>query len=150
MSDVELERRIAAALHSPVSLREGTRDRIMRRVRESARDAAPRRRALPLSSSSPRHSLIGLAMAASIGGVAVLSTVTPHGVPIDDGRQNAIGDSVVGTLRDTLILMRLIHEGEHRYAFVVDGARWEPDPGTLPVRVGDRLVPLLRVARDSN
>jgi hypothetical protein len=150
MSDVELERRIAAALHAPVSLRDGARDRIMRRVRESARDAAPRRRALPLSLRSPRHSIIGLAMAASIGSVAVLSTVTPHSASIDGGRQGAIGDSIVGTLRDTLILMRLIHDGEHRYAFVVDGARWGPDRGTLPVRVGDRLVPLLRVARDSN
>ena len=150
MSDVELERRIAAALHSPVSLQDGARDRIMRRVRESARDAAPRRRALPLSLRSPRHSIIGLAMAASIGSVAVLSTVTPHAASIDGGRQGAIGDSIVGTLRDTLILMRLIHDGEHRYAFVVDGARWGPDRGTLPVRVGDRLVPLLRVARDSN
>jgi hypothetical protein len=150
MSDVELERRIAAALHSPVSLREGTRDRIMRRVRESARDGAPRRRALTLSSRSPRHSIIGLAMAASIGSVTVLSAVTSQSVSVAGERSSAIVDSVAGTLRDTLVLMRLIHDGEHRYAFVVDGARWEPDRGTLPVRAGDRLVPLLRVARDSN
>jgi hypothetical protein len=150
MSDVELERRVAAALHSPVSLRDGARDRIMRRVRESARDAAPRRRTLPLASRSPMHSFIGLAMAASIGSVAVLSTVTPRSASIDGEHRGAIGDSVVGALRDTLILMRLIHDGEHRYAFVVDGARWEPHRGTLPPRAGDRLVPLVRVARDSN
>lgn len=150
MSDVELERRIAAALHSPVTLREGARDRVMHRVRESARDGAPRRKAQLLSPRAPRHSVIGLAMAASIGSVAVLSTVTPHSPSIDGERQGSIGDSVVGTLRDTLLLMRLIHDGEHRYAFVVDGARWEPQRGTLPVRADDRLVPLVRAVRDSN
>jgi hypothetical protein len=150
MSDLELERRIAAALHAPVAMGDGARDRIMRHVRQSARTAGPRRRAVALSARSSRHSIIGLAMAASIGSMAVLSTVTPHRVSIDGERPAALGDSIVGTLRDTLLLMRLIQDGNHRYAFVVDGARWEPDRAFTPVRAGDQLVPLLRVARDSN
>ena len=150
MSDVELERRIAAALRAPVAMGDGVRDRIMRRVRESARAGGPRRRGLALSPHSSRHSIIGLAMAASIGSMAVLSAVTPHRESVDGERPSALGDSLVGTLRDTLLLMRLIQDGNHRYAFVVDGARWEPDRSAAPVRAGDQLLPLLRVARDRN
>jgi hypothetical protein len=150
MSDVELERRIAAALHTPVSLGDGARDRIMRCVRESARSGRPRRRVLPLSMRPARHSIVGLAMAASIGSVAVLSAVGPHSPALHGERPSMSGDSVVGTLRDTLLLMRLIHEGEHRYAFVVDGARWAPERAISPARAEDRLAPMLRAARDSN
>ncbi len=44
-----------------------------------------------------------------------------------------------------------LHEGEHRYAFVVDGTRWVPDGtrGTEPVD-GRQLYGILRVARVSN
>ena len=149
MSDVELERRVAAALRAPVAGSEGARDGIMRRVRDAARSGSPRRRALPLSPFSARNSIIGLAMAASIGSVAVLSAVTPHQMAGGDG-SGVIDDSVVASLRDTLRLMRLIRADDHRYAFVVDGARWAPDPASAPVRADDRFVSLLRVARDSN
>jgi hypothetical protein len=148
MSDVELERRIAAAQHEPVVVSEGARDRIMHRVRSAARVRGPRRRALPLAPRSTRHSIAGLALAASIGSVAVFSAVGPR--PVAERRSAALGDSVTGTLRDTLRLMRLIRDDEHRYAFVVDGARWAPDPATTPVRADDRLVSLLRTVRDSN
>lgn len=149
MSDVEFEHRVAAALHAPVVIGDGARDRIMRAVRESARAGRPRRRAT-LSARSARQSIIGLAMAASIGSVTMLSAVAPHSASFDGARSTAIGDSVVGTLKDTLLLMRLIRDGEHRYAFAVDGARWAPDHAITPARAGDRLVPMLRVARDSN
>ena len=150
MSDVELERRVAAALHAPVTVSEGARERVMRRVREAARAGGPRRRVAPLAPRATRHSLVGLAMAASLGSVAVLSAVTTHPASEVGERSGLIGDSVGATLRDTLRLMRLIRDGDHRYAFVVDGARLAPDPATAPVRAGDRLVSLLRVARDSN
>ena len=149
MSDIELERRISAALHQPVAMSEGARDRIMHLVRDAARPRGPRRRALPLSPRSARHSIVGLAMAASIGSLAVFSTVAPHELG-SSRHPGVIGDSVVGTLRDTLRLMRLIRDDEHRYAFLVDGPRWAPNPATTPVRAGDQLVSLLRVARDSN
>jgi hypothetical protein len=44
-----------------------------------------------------------------------------------------------------------MHDGEHRYAFVVDGTRFVPDPTTARVRGDDgRIVSQLRVARVSN
>ena len=150
MSDVELERRVAAALQAPVAVSDGARERIMHRIREAARAGGPRRRSRPLAPRSARHSIVGLAMAASIGSVAVLSAITPP-PPADAGeRSGAIDDSMAAALRDTLRLVRLIRADDRRYAFVVDGARWTPDPSTVPVRAGDRLVSLLRVARDSN
>ena len=190
MSEVEFERRVAAALRAPVAMRDDARERIMHRIRDVARAGAPRRRALPIAPRSARHSLVGLAMAASIGSVAVLSVVVPRGGAAGVERTGVIGDSVVATLRDTLRLVRLIfddpgarrvavvgdfndwqasatplrrdasstrwsavvalRDGDHRYAFVVDGARWVPDPAVTPVRDAGRLVSLLHVARASN
>ena len=151
MSDVEFERRVATALHAPVTLADGARDRIMCRVRESAaRTGGPRRRSLLMAPRATRHSILGLAMAASVGSVAVITTVSAHVSPMDGVRSAAVGDSIVGTLRDTLLLMRLIRDGEHRYAFVVDGARWAPERTVAPAPVRDRLVPMLRVDSDSN
>ena len=150
MSDVELERRIAALLRAPARIREEVPDRIMLRVREAARTGAPRRRGRPLASRSSRHSLLGLLMAASIGSVAVLSAVPPRATPFGDQRRAASGDVLFGRLRDTLLLERLIRDGNHRYAFVVDGARWTPDRAVTPARPADRLSAFLRVASDSN
>ena len=150
MSDLEFERRVAAALHAPVAVSDGARERIMHRVRESARMDNLRRRPTSLATRSTRHSIVGLAMAASIGSVAMLSAIAPHPAASHSDRSATLGDSVMGTLRDTLRLMRLMQEGERRYAFVADGARWGPDPVTTPVRSDDRLGSLLRVARNSN
>lgn len=150
MSDVELERRITAALHAPVSVGTGARERIMRRVRDSARSGGPRRRTMLGAPQSTRHSIVGLAMAASVGSLAVLAGVTPHAPSLGGAHSAIIGDSITGALRDTLLLMRLIHDGEHRYAFVVDGARWAPDRTFAPAPLDDRVAPMLRVARDSN
>ena len=88
-------------------------------------------------------------MAASIGSVAVSSTIAPRASRFDE-RPAASEDSLFGRLRDTLLLERVLRDGEHRYAFAVDGARWAPDRDADPVRSADRLPTLLRVARDSN
>jgi hypothetical protein len=190
MSDVEFERSIAAALRSPVHMGEGARQRVMQSVRETAaRTGGPRRHDRHLSLRPVRHSLVGLAMVASVGSVAVLAALPRAGRHAPE-RPGVIGDSVVETLRDTLRLVRLIfddpgarevavvgdfngwvttatpmqrdrssrrwsavvalRDGDQRYAFVVDDARWVPDPSTTPVRDGDRLVSLLHVARARN
>ena len=44
-----------------------------------------------------------------------------------------------------------LRDGTHRYAFVVDGTRWVPDPWAERVRADDgRLYSLLHVARAAN
>ena len=44
-----------------------------------------------------------------------------------------------------------LRDGTHRYAFVVDGTRWVPDPWAERVRADDgRLFSLLHVARATN
>jgi hypothetical protein len=150
VSDVELERRIATLLRAPVGVPQDVRDRIMYRVREAARTGAPQHRVRARGARSTRHSVLGLLVAASIGAVAVLSSVAPRAITYDGGRHATPHDSLFGRLRDTLLLGRLIHEGDHRYAFVVDGARWVPDRAATPARAADRLPALLRVASDSN
>jgi len=150
MSDVELEGRLAAVLHAPVTVSDGARERVMHRVREAARAGGPRRRGGPLALRSVRQSILGLTMAASVGSVAVLSAIAPHPVSGVGGHSGVIDDSIAATLRDTLRLVRLIRDDDRRYAFVVDGARWAPDPAAAPVHAGDRLVSLLRVAPDSD
>jgi len=149
VSDVELERRIAALLRAPTAVRAEVRDQVMIRVREAARVRVPRPRGHVRSARSTRHSLVGLLMAASIGSVAVSSTIAPPTSRFDD-RPAASEDSLFGRLRDTLLLERVIRDGDHRYAFAVDGARWVPDHGVGPARSADHLPALLRVARDSN
>jgi hypothetical protein len=189
MSDVEFERRVAAALRAPVAVRAEAREIIMTRVRTAARTARPRRRTPMAPSWSARHSIVGLAMAASIGSIAMLGRLAPRDARARGEQSGVIGDSVAA-LRDTLRLVRLIfddpgarrvavvgdfngwapsatplyraassprwsvvvalRDGDHRYAFVVDGTRWVPDPSTVTVRDRDRLVSLLHVARASN
>lgn len=44
-----------------------------------------------------------------------------------------------------------LRDGAHRYAFVVDGTRWTPDPSAEHVRADDgRVYSLLHVARTTN
>lgn len=150
MSDIELEGRLRTALRAPVQERDGARHRVMQRVREAARTGGPRRRTPALAPRSTRQSVVGLAMAASIGSLAVLSSLVPHPSTASAELSGVIGDSVANPFRDTLRLVRLLRDGDHHYAFVVDGARWAPDLAAAPARAGDRLAPLLRVARDSN
>jgi hypothetical protein len=54
-----------------------------------------------------------------------------------------------GTNRWTATLA--LHDGSHRYAFVVDGTRWVPDPTAERVRADDgRVYSLLHVSRAIN
>ena len=188
MSDVEFERRIAAALRRDVACSPDARDRVMDGVREAARHLPGRRD--PILVRGARHSIVGLALAAGIGSITTLSTLLP--APAEGARGSVVlGDTVVSTLRDTLRLVKLIfdaptaarvavvgtfgggvetttplvrdpaskrwsatlalRDGTHRYAFVVDGTRWAPDPWAERVRADDgRLYSLLRVARVTN
>jgi hypothetical protein len=188
VSDAEFERRIAAAIRSDVVSAPDARARVMQRVREAARTLPHRRD--PVLARGARHSIVGLALAASIGSITTLSSLLP--VPVDAARGSIVlGDTVVSTLRDTLRLVRLmfdaptaahvaavgtfdgqavsstplvrdpatnrwtatlaLRDGTHRYAFVVDGTRWVPDPWAERVRADDgRLYSLLHVARATN
>lgn len=190
MSDVEFERRVAAALHCDVRTDARTKARIMERVRAAAAES-PRARD-PFIRRGTRHSVVGLALAAGIGSITTLSALLPPGGRARAGATTVvIGDTVVSTLRDTLRLVRLmfddpgarqvavvgdfngwragdtplardaathrwsatlaLRDGAHRYAFVVDGTRWVPDPSAERVRADDgRVYSLLHVARSTN
>ncbi|MDB4884206.1 MAG: glycoside hydrolase family 13 domain protein [Gemmatimonadetes bacterium] len=110
MSD-EFERRVEAALRAPVGGGDArSRRELMERVRRAASEGhAPHRRGDAWRRSS-RHSIIGLAFAAGVGGITTLSALVPaaqrdvaHGVS-----SVVLGDTVVSTLRDTLRLVRLM------------------------------------------
>jgi hypothetical protein len=192
VSELDFERRVSAALQSPVPTSGAARRAIMERVRAVAPHERPRRRTSGARITT-RHSLAGLALAAGIGSITTLSSLLPHGGRAAPAAlaSAVIGDSVSATFRDTLRLVRLIfddstarqvaavgdfndwraaatpmrreptshrwsatvalREGAHRYAFVVDGTRWVPDPTAERVRGDDgRLYSLLHVARVSN
>ena len=193
MSEIDFERRVVRALRAPVQTSARARQAIMEQVRRAAREGSSQR-TLPFPMGrTTRHSLIGIALAAGIGSITTLSSLSPEvrmsGSPAV-ATSTVIGDSVVDRLRDTLRLVRLIfddpsarhvaivgdfngwrrgatpmqrdertgrwavtlalHDGEHRYAIVVDNTRWAGDqPDGAPS--GSRHVySLLRVARASN
>jgi hypothetical protein len=191
VSEHDFERRVVAALHSPVPASPHARLMIMERVRSVSPHERPRARRMTARFTT-RHSIAGLALAAGIGSITTMSSlqrgpgVAPAGLA-----SIVIGDSVSSTLRDTLRLVRLIfddstahavaavgdfngwraeatplrrvgttprwsatvalRDGAHRYAFVVDGTRWVPDPTSARVRGDDgRVYSLLHVARANN
>lgn len=193
MSDADFERRVARALKAPVPTTARAKHAIMESVRRAARDGMPSRLLVLPSGRAARHPLIGLALAAGIGSITTLSSFGPT---VQDPRiagvvtSTVIGDSVVGRLRDTLRLVRLIfddpaarqvavvgdfngwrddatrmrrddrsgrwavtlalHDGEHRYAIVVDNTRWAGDaPGRSGNATG-HVYSLLHVARTTN
>ena len=188
------ERRVAHALRSDVPLGdELARRRVMERVRHAAAEGHPVRRRGETWYRRQRHSIVGLTLAAGIGGLSTLSALP--GAQRDAGERLGavvIGDTVVATLRDTLRLVRLmfdapdahrvevagdfnrwgasatplvrdershrwsvtlaLHDGEHRYAFVVDETRWTPDPrADRTVQGSDgRIYSLLSLSRSAN
>lgn len=194
MSQDELERRLAAALHAPATTSPGARRAIMDRVRALPAHERPVRRARALPGRVVRHSVVGVALAAGIGSMGTLSTLLARAGGAGHPGLAAtavIGDSVGARLRDTLRLVRLIlddttahrvavvgdfnawradstplvrdavtrrwsatvalRDGEHRYAFVVDGTRWVLDPSMPHARGADgRLQSLLHVAAMSD
>lgn len=189
------ERRVARALQADVPLcgDERARRAVMDRVRRAAAEGHPvRRRADPWHRWS-RSSIVGISLAAGIGGITTLSVVAPESRTSASGLSSVVlGDTVVSTLRDTLRLVRLmfdapearsvavagdfnrwnadatsltrergsrtwsvtlaLREGEHRYAFVVDGTRWVPDPRAEQTARGEngRIYSLLNVSRATN
>ena len=189
------ERRVARALRSDVALGgdERARARVMERVRQAAAEGHPVRRGAEPWLRRSRNSVIGLSLAAGIGGLSTLSAVVPDARREVAGLSSVvIGDSVVSTLHDTLRLVRLmfdapdarrvavagdfnrwdaeatplvrdsrshrwsvtlaVRDGDHRYAFVVDGTRWVPDPRAERSVRGDdgRIYSLLNLSRTAN
>lgn len=189
------ERRVARALRADVPLcgDERARRSVMERVRRAAAEGHPVRRRTDPWHRWSRNSIVGISLAAGIGGITTLSVIAP------ETRTGAstlspvvLGDTVVSTLRDTLRLVRLmfdapdarrvalagdfnrwdadatqltrergsrawsvtvaLRDGEHRYAFVVDGTRWVPDPRAERTARGDdgRIYSLLNVSRATN
>ena len=189
------ERRVARALHADVPLARDERARrgVMERVRRAAAEGHPVRRRSDGWHRPSRSSIVGLSLAAGIGGISTLSIVAPNSPAGAPGLSSVvIGDTVVSTLRDTLRLVRLmfdapdarrvavagdfnrwdvdatpltrdersrrwsvtlaLREGEHRYAFVVDGTRWIADPHAARSVQGDngRIYSLLNLSRATN
>ena len=189
------ERRVARALRADVPLGSDERARrsVMERVRAAAAEGHPIHRGSGGWHRVSRQSIVGLSLAAGIGGISTLSILSPDARPVGQGFSSVvIGDTVVSTLRDTLRLVRLmfdapdarrvavagdfnewdseatplsrdersrrwsvtlaLRDGEHRYAFVVDGTRWVPDPrAEHSVEGGNgRIYSLLNLSRTSN
>jgi hypothetical protein len=133
----EFERRVASALHSDVALGgEGARRRVMERNRHAAAERRPVRRGTPWSRAT-RQSIVGLTLAAGIGGISTLSAVVPSGSGDRAVGLGAavLGDTVVSTLRDTLRLVRLMFDAPtaRRVAVAGDFNGW-----------ADRATPLVR------
>jgi hypothetical protein len=130
------ERRVARALRSDVSLGdEPARRRVMERVRQAAAEGHPiRRRGLPWYRRQ-RHSIVGVALAAGIGGLTTLSTIVPAAQRDAGERLGAvvIGDTVVATLRDTLRLVRLMFDAPdaQRVEVAGDFNGWGASPTAL-------------------
>lgn len=123
MSDSELDRRIARALRATPAGGVRVRDAVMSRVRALPVADRPVRRPR-FGVRAVRHSIVGAALAASVGSVATLSTLMTARGASTAGRADVIGDSVSATLRDTLRLVRLIfHDTAARQviAVVADG-----------------------------
>jgi hypothetical protein len=189
------ERRVARALQADVPLGgdERARRRVMERVRSAAAEGRPVRRRADSAHRWSRSSIVGISLAAGIGGITTLSVAAPDTHPGASALSSVvIGDTVVSTLRDTLRLVRLmfdapdarrvavagdfnrwdadatpltrehgsrgwsvtlaLRDGEHRYAFVVDGTRWVPDPRAERSAQGEsgRIYSLLNVRRATN
>lgn len=191
MFESTFEHRLRAALSAPIATDTHAKEAIMARVRAAAStsDGSGVHR---FSRRGARYSIVGLALAAGLGSITTLSTALPamRGSTGTASRPAVIGDTVVGTLRDTLRLVRLmfdapdaqrvavvgdfngwrageapmhrdrvtrrwsatlpLHDGVHRYAFVVDGTHWAADPSVQTVRAGGRVYSMLHVARASD
>jgi Glycogen recognition site of AMP-activated protein kinase len=117
------ERRVARALRSDVSLDgELARRRVMERVRQAAAEGHPIGRGERWYRRQ-RHSIVGLTLAAGIGGLSTLSALVPAAQRDAGERLGAvvIGDTVVATLRDTLRLVRLMFDAPNAQRVEVAG-----------------------------
>ncbi|HEV7992217.1 MAG TPA: hypothetical protein VGP25_10350 [Gemmatimonadaceae bacterium] len=118
----DFERRVATALRAPVSVDARAKQKVMERVRRAAQQGHPRRRLDPWSRMT-RHSIVGLAFAAGIGGISTLSAILPA-ARSDDSRgvsSVVLGDTVVGALHDTLRLVRLMFDAPSARQVAITG-----------------------------
>ena len=144
---------VATALRAPVRVDVHAKHLVMERVRRAAAQGHPRRR-MDSWSRVTRHSIVGLAFAAGVGGISTLSAIFP---PTRNDQANGVssvvlGDTVVGALHDTLRLVRLMFDAPAARRVAVigdfttsvdqatplarspDGRRWSV---TLALRDGD-------------
>lgn len=110
----------------------------MEGVRRAAREGMPQRGLFPTGGRFSRHSLIGLAMAASIGSITTFSALapvtSPAALPASAVSSTVIGDSVADRVRDTLRLVRLIFDAPtsaRQVAVVGDFNGWRGDANPL-------------------
>jgi AMP-activated protein kinase-like protein len=130
------ERRVSRALRADVPLGdELARRRVMDRVRRAAAESRSARPGREPSHRFNRHSIVGLTLAAGIGGLSTLSAFVPAAQPGRNDRLGAvvIGDTVVATLRDTLRLVRLMFDAPEaqRVAIAGDFNGWGATPTPL-------------------
>jgi hypothetical protein len=118
----ELERRIATALHAPVAVDVRAKRMVMEQVRRAAAQGHPRRRP-DVWTRVTRHSILGLAFAAGVGGISTLSAILPPPQRNDSREVSAVvlGDTVVGALHDTLRLVRLMFDAPSARRVAVTG-----------------------------
>lgn len=108
MTNADLDQRIADALGAPFPHHQSGRDAVMARVRALPPADRPVRRGGRFGIRAVRHSLVGAALAASVGSLATLSSMIAAPAGSRPIATAVIGDSVGATLRDTLRLVRLI------------------------------------------
>jgi hypothetical protein len=135
MSD-EFERRVEAALRASVGGDDvRARRAVMAKVRRAASDGHAPKRAGALWHRGARHSIIGLAFAAGVGGITTLSALVPAARrEVASGVSSVVlGDTVVSTLRDTLRLVRLMFDAPSATQVSVAGDfnQWGAQPTAL-------------------
>lgn len=171
------EHRVARALRTDVPLCSDDRARslVMERVRRAAAEGHPVRRSGHSWHRASRNAIVGISLAAGVGGISTLSALAPAARPGASALSSVvIGDTVVSTLRDTLRLVRLMFDapGARAVAIAGDFNRWDVaatpltrEPGsprwsvTLALREGEhryafvvdetRWVPDPRAARSA-
>jgi hypothetical protein len=149
----EFEGRVASALRASVGDDERARRMVMERVRRAATQGYPRRRQDAWSRMT-RHSIVGLAFAAGVGGISTLTAILPSSPSgeVQGVSSVVLGDTVVGALHDTLRLVRLMFDAPSARQVAVAGdvvpagagaAQLARDPGgsrwsiTLALRDGE-------------
>lgn len=137
------ERRVARALRADVPLcgDERARRGVMERVREAAAEGHPVRRRGAPSHRSRLSAIVGISLAAGVGGISTLSALAPASRPGASGLSSVvIGDTVASTLRDTLRLVRLMFDAPEarRVAVAGDFNRWDADATPLAREAGSR------------
>jgi hypothetical protein len=118
----EFERRVASALRAPIGVDARAKQMVMERVRRAAEQGHPRRRPDAWTWVT-RHSIVGLAFAAGVGGISTLSAILPAS-RAEDARvvsSVVLGDTVVGALHDTLRLVRLMFDAPSARQVAVTG-----------------------------